>query len=94
MKYIFHRSELPRIVEDDCELPEGWAETPAAFGVITAPSLEQLAVMEAAKMIEPEPAPAVDERGALLEEAAQRGIPVDRRWGVEKLRAALNGDGT
>jgi len=28
----------------------------------------------------------------LLAEAEQRGITVDRRWGVEKLRAALNGN--
>ena len=92
MKIIYHKTEAARVIPLEDDIPEGWAETPAAFGVITCPSQEQLAAMAAQS--EPEPAPAVDERGALLEEAAQRGIPVDRRWGVEKLRAALNGDGT
>lgn len=87
MKYIYHRTELPRIVEDDYELPEGWAYTPAAFGIITAPSLEQL---EKAAEHASETAP--ETREDLLALAEQRGITVDRRWGVEKLRAALNGN--
>lgn len=34
-------------------------------------------------------APREDERALLLAEAERRGIPVDRRWGVARLREAL-----
>jgi hypothetical protein len=36
-----------------------------------------------------EPAPETDERAALIAEAEAKGVKIDKRWNVEKLRAAL-----
>lgn len=38
---------------------------------------------------EPEAAPSVSDKNALLAEAADLGIEVDRRWGVQRLRDAI-----
>lgn len=62
IKIIYHPTEGSRAIPDEDDIPEGWFATPAAFGVITCPSLEQLAEMAAAKS-EPEPAPADDRAG-------------------------------
>ena len=88
MRYIYHKTEPARVIEDDADIPEGWADTPAAFGIITAPSLEQLE-----KAAEPAPETAPETREDLLALAEQRGIPIDKRWGIDKLRAAISGDG-
>lgn len=87
MKYLFHPVEARsgKLFEDD-EEPEGWYTTPAAFGVITCPSVDQMG--ELAAPLEPL------SKDELLALAEQRGITVDKRWGVERLKAALDGDGT
>lgn len=43
-KFLYHSEMPPQLVESDEEaasLGEGWAESPADHGVITAPSVEQ-----------------------------------------------------
>ena len=87
MKYLFHPVEARegQLFEDD-ENPAGWYNTPAAFGVITCPSVDQMG--ELAALLEP------SSKDDLLALAEQRGITVDKRWGVERLKAALDGDGT
>ncbi len=44
-KYKFHKTEGSKLVHSEAEekeLGKDWAESPAEFGVITAPSLEQI----------------------------------------------------
>jgi hypothetical protein len=95
LKYLYHPTEARkgRLFADDAN-PEGWHDTPAAFGVITCPSQEQLAEM--AKEAPAEASEGVEladmSKDELLALAEQRGIDVDKRLGVEKLRAVLNGD--
>lgn len=111
MKYLYHKEHGTKRFQDD-ESHEGWHDTPAAFGVITCPSQEQLAEMAA--RIHPTEESIMRSADALagalgsivtaelagmskeelLAFAEQRGIEVDKRLGVEKLRAVLNGDGT
>lgn len=107
MKYLYHPTEGKRLFPDDAE-PDGWFDSPARFGVITCPSQEQIAEMakaihptaEGAKRIAESMAahmPPIEladlSKEELLAIAEQRGIEVDKRLGVEKLRAVLNGDG-
>lgn len=43
-RWKYHRTRDPKLVvspEHDEELGPDWAETPAAFGIITAPSVDQ-----------------------------------------------------
>lgn len=45
-KYMYHTTEEPTVVNNPDELKElgpDWAESPAAFGVETAPSAESIA---------------------------------------------------
>lgn len=93
MKYLHHPTEGAKLFAEG-ERPEGWFSSPAEFGVITCPSQEQLAEMaqKAAEAI-PEGVELADmSKEELLAFAEQRGIEVDKRLGVEKLRAVLNGD--
>lgn len=89
MKYLFHPVEARagKLFELDADSPAGWYTTPAAFGVITCPSVDQMGEL-AAHSEEPL------SKDDLLALAEQRGITVDKRWGIERLKAALNGDGT
>jgi hypothetical protein len=71
---------------------------PDGAPVDIAALLAQLAAMQAkidAMPATPVPAPVdadgVDERSELLGQAEARGIAVDRRWGSDRLRAALAG---
>jgi len=108
LKYLYHPTEARkgRLFADDAN-PEGWHDTPAAFGVITCPSQEQLAEMAKPTVGAVAIAEAIDakvldhfltnaladmSKDELLALAEQRGINVDKRLGVEKLRAVLNGD--
>ena len=48
-KWLYHKVYPPALAENETEaevLGEGWAESPAEFGVITAPSVRQAAEMK------------------------------------------------
>lgn len=64
-----------------CELPEypKWVN-----GVIVHSAEEEAALAPA----EPEPEQS-DERGMLIQIAAEKGVKIDGRWSAEKIRAAL-----
>lgn len=90
MRIFYHKEEAPegKGFPLDVEMPKGWHDTPAAWGVITCPSKEQLErVQEETSEL------AAMSKDELLALAEQRGITVDRRWGIDRLRSAVNGDG-
>lgn len=101
MKYLFHLTDARdgRLFEGDAEIPNGWYTTPAAFGVITCPSVDQMGTTarpdgEDDKAVVLAHALESLSKDELLDLAEQRGVTVDKRWGVERLRAALNGNGS
>ena len=64
---------------------------------ITAPSCERLIVQDADEeaaimgtMCAVIAAPVQDEKADLTREAERRGIPIDKRWGIERIRYALD----
>lgn len=52
-KWLYHKMYPPALVENGTEaeaLGEGWAESPAEFGAITAPSVHEAAELARRKM--------------------------------------------
>jgi hypothetical protein len=89
MRIFYHKEEAPegKGFPLDVEMPEGWHDTPAAWGYVSCPSKEQ--IEEKAEEL---PITLADlSKDELLALAEQRGIDVDKRLGVEKLRAVLDG---
>ena len=72
----YHATEPARVVQDEAEA--------AAVGEGWYSSPDGVGAKHT-----PEVAP-LSERDALLAEAEARGVEVDRRWGVAKLKAVLN----
>lgn len=69
----------------DAAFADGWAAKPAdAPGVAVAATVPA----EAAEVV-PAPAAPVDEKAALLAEAAALGLTVDKRWGLDTLRTKV-----
>jgi hypothetical protein len=98
MRIFYHETAAPlgQAFTLDEAMPEGWHDSPAAWGVITCPSKGQIekapeAPVDAELKAE---VPAELTKDDLLAVAEQRGITVDKRWGIERLKAALHGDGT
>lgn len=72
----YHATEPARVVQDEAEaMALGEGWFPSPGAVLQAP-------VERVRML--------DEREVLLAEAAARGVEVDRRWGVARLRAELS----
>lgn len=65
------------------ELPEGWADSPArATATVAAP--------KPPSEPGPEEAPDGDPKAEAIAEAEALGIDVDGRWGVARIRAAID----
>ena len=100
MRYFYHPTEGARVFESD-EKPDGWFYNPSEYGVYTAPSREQLE-----EIADRERAPAIpvttvaesQSKDELIARADAAGIEIDKRWGVDRIKAAIddhvNGDGT
>lgn len=74
---------IAKIVNSDDELKalgEGWEKSPAAFGLITCPSFEQIEEMKAQKL-----SPEKDSKEELITKAKELGIDVKGNWGIPKL---------
>lgn len=94
-KYKYHPTELPILVHSKAQedaLSEDWANSPAEHGVITHPSAEQLAEMEAAALEEAaEDAGLVEPIAAQTE--AQPAAPAASKASAAPKKAAVKGKG-
>ena len=101
MKFFFHPDHEPRVFDLD-EPPEGWFDNPSEFGLYTAPSREQIEEMAMKSglvatdigepiMSEPEASTKIDERAMLIDLAESAGIELDKRWGIDRIKSAIEG---
>jgi hypothetical protein len=103
MKFLYHPDHEPRLFDDD-EHPKGWFNNPSEYGVYTAPSREQIEEM-AARLVTPEElvdaivesvSVQITERDKLIAQAEELGVDIDKRWGTDRIKAAIddhvNGD--
>lgn len=106
MKFFFHPDHEPKVFDLD-EPPEGWFDSPAEFGLYTAPSLDQIeemaarankgAPIELAEAIADSVSKQLSERAQLIAKAKELGVDIDGRWGTDRIKSAIddyvNGNG-
>ena len=70
------------------EFPK-WVTPPGGEPRIVEDAKEEAAVMGHPELADPMPNP-LNERDELVREADRRGITIDKRWGIERIRLALD----
>lgn len=95
-RVIYNAQGESKLHDDLAPVPVGWAESPADWGIETCPGVEpDPAILARAREMSAKQrglTPLLS-REEMLALAEQRGIDVDKRWRVERLQAALDGDG-
>lgn len=88
-----YRNAEAQLFDGDA-LPDGWADSPADYGAsvaVTDGGDIVITLPEVAAPAAPAPDPLPDDKDALVALAAERGVDIDKRWGVERLKEALGG---